>query len=43
MVYDVLQVLMEDEREFIPIGGPEISSLLLIDRGINLQSFFPID
>eukprot|EP00795_Rhopilema_esculentum_P006060 gene6060-11431_t len=35
MVYDLLQVIMEDEREYIPIGGPEISSLVIFDRDVD--------
>ena len=39
MVYDLLQVYMSDEKDYIPPGGPEISSLIIIDRGRPARSY----
>jgi len=35
MAYELLEVLMSNENEYIPPDGPEISSLIIIDREID--------
>lgn len=39
MVYDLLQVFTSNEKDYIPPGGPEISSLIIIDRGKGLRFY----
>eukprot|EP00794_Sanderia_malayensis_P009528 gene9528-10514_t len=34
-IYDLLQVFTEDEKEFVPEGGPEIASAIIIDRDVD--------
>ena len=34
MLHELLTLMMSDEREFVPQGGPEIGSLIILDRGI---------